>query len=204
MGKSLPLESAFKYVSDWNKLLGTKRFTGIVVDGEEKAGFINEMNAIPGYKTKYNIATFGYAVGYTQVGVFGLYGDVVDAFYLEMYDFYVYNSATLQLVQNSDVGVDKSAEFITELNANVWTHFLPYYEYAKVQFMWSVQDSANTDCYYPDSPSTCGIKKDFGAGWTVDGYLNFIAQLNAMYPNKFGNKPHGIFQFSFIPLSWFP
>ena len=203
MGVSNPLECVFKYLNAWNTLLGYEIFQGIVVDAEEKRGFLEEINSVPSYKIEYSIAAFGYCTGYTQVGVLSVYADVVDAFYFQMYDFYVRDSATLQLVQNSDVGVDQSGAYISVLNDKVWKQYLPYYEHAKANFMWSVQDSANTDCLYPDTPTTCGIKKDFGAGWSIDGYLNFISDLKAMYPSKFGNKPHGLFQFSFIPNDWY-
>lgn len=199
-----PLESTFKYLNEWNKLLGYKRFTGIVVDGEERRGYLSEMDLVNDYKATYDIATFGYCTGYPQVGVFGVYGDVVDAFYMQMYDFYVRDSPTLVLVQNGDVADDDYKAFIVELDADVWSQYLPYYENAKVHFMWSVQDSVSADCYYPDGPSTCGIKEDFGANWSVNGYLNFLSKISQMYPTKFGNKPHGLFQFSFIPKSWYP
>jgi hypothetical protein len=206
MGTSLPLEGVFKYCSEWNDLLtnvgSVVRCVGVAVDGEEKRGYINEMSSIPDYKTRYNVSRFAYATGYTQVGVIGLYEGLVDEFYFEMYDFYVYNAPSLQLVQNSDVGLNDVTSFASLLLDKVLARFLPFYESPRVNFMWSVQNSGGSDCLYPDGPTTCGIKEDFGI-WSMDAFLSFVVTMKDKYATKFGNKPHGIYQFSFVPNSWY-
>ena len=206
MGTATPLEGVFKYCSQWNALLkNVKSHTicgGVTVDGEERRGYINELPSVPSYKTGYSVNTFGYTTGYTQVGVLSMYSEYVDDYYFEFYDFYVRDAPSLQLVQNSDVGKDNVADFIALLDNGVWAHYLPFYESPKVNFMWSVQNSGSNDCLYPDGPTTCGIKEDFGA-WSLTGFMQFLAAIKAEYPTKFGNKPHGIFQFSFVPNSWY-
>lgn len=206
MGTTVPLKAVFKYCGQWNTLLqrvGSKvKCVGVTVDGEERRGYLEEMSSVPSYKAEYAVSMFGYATGYTQVGVISVYSGIVDAFYFELYDFYVRNAPSLQLVQNSDVGHDDYNSFISLLDEKVWAQYLPFYEATAVNFMWSVQNSSSNDCLYPDGPATCGIKEDFGA-WSMDGYLNFLATLKQRYPTKFGNKPHGIFQFSFVPNSWY-
>ena len=205
MNAPSPLEGVFKYASRWNALLANTglsiRFQGVVVDGEEKVGFAPQLPLVPTYKQTYNIGIFGYATGYSSVGDWNRYGPYVDHFYLEMYDFYVYNSPTLQLVQNTDVA--SSSAFVTELNNLVLPQsLLKNYNNPKFQFMWSVQNSASTDCLYPLN-GACGIKEDFGTQ-SLSYFLGFLAELKAMYPATFGTQPNGIFQFSFIPNSWFP
>ena len=203
MGTTGVLEGVYKYYSQWNKLLASLnckvRFSGVVVDGEEHKGFLSEMGSVATYKATYG-GWFGYSMGYTQVGAISLHSSSVDAFFMQMYDFYVDNSASLILVQNTDVStVD---EFIAKLNDKVWSRYLPYYESSKIHFMWSLQNSAANTCIYPDGPTRCGIKRDFGSN-NEAYFLSFLQKVKAMYPTKFGNKPHGFFQFSFTPDSWF-
>jgi hypothetical protein len=203
MATSGVLEAVFKYMSQWNTLLSSLdskvNFSGIVVDGEERRGYVTEIDLVTEYKAQYG-GWFGYCTGYPQVGVISAYASSVDAFFLQMYDFYVDRSPSLVLVQNTDVTTP--AEFIDRLNSLVWSRFLPYYESSKVHFMWSLQNSAAATCLYPDGPTTCGIKEDFGTQ-TESYFVSFLAQLKDMYPSKFGNKPHGFFQFSFTPDSWY-
>jgi hypothetical protein len=205
MNTPTPLEGVFKYASEWNSLLASRglaiRFSGVVVDGEEKVGFQAQLPSVAAYKRTYGIGVFGYATGYSSTGDWNKYGPFVDQFYLEMYDFYVYDSPTLQLVQNTDV--TSSAAFVTELNKLVLPQsLLKNYNNPKFQFMWSVQNSVSTNCLYPLN-GVCGSKEDFGTQ-SIEYFLAFLAELKSMYPSTFGAKPNGIFQFSFIPNSWFP
>lgn len=208
MGTSTPLEGVFKYCQSWNNLLSeipsspSIRCGGVTVDGEERRGYVNEIALAPTYKSQYQVGFFGYATGYTQVGVISQYAGYVDGFYFEMYDFYRANFATVELVQNSDVPLDDAASFIALLDDQVWARYLPFYESARANFMWSLQNSAGGDCLYPLGPSYCGAKEDFGV-WSLNGFRTFLSRLKEMYPTKFGNKPHGLFQFSLTPFSWF-
>jgi hypothetical protein len=205
MKTSKPLEAAFKYCGQWNALLKEQgialRCGGVTVDGEERRGYLTEFPAVNSYKSTYGGLTFGYATGYPQVGVLGSYDSFVDDFFFELYDFWVRGIYPAKLVQNSDVAKDDVSGFITKLNGNVWNQYLRYYEHPKARFMWSVQNIASNDCLYPDGPKRCGIKQDFGA-WSINGFLSFVSTIRSMYPTKFGNKQHGIFQFSFVPNSW--
>ncbi len=207
MGTSSALEAVYKYTSQWNNLLDSTpdhsssvRFTGIVVDGEEKAGYGADMPLIPRLKVKYNVPTFAYTTGFTQVGAMSTYGAYADEFYFEMYDFYVENASSLQLVQNTDVS--SPAEFIDLLNQKVWSRYLTKYKDPRVSFMWSLQNSAAPSCLYPITRTSCGSKKDFGTQ-SFDYFIEFVARLNTMYPDSFGKNPHGLFQFSFTPTSWY-
>lgn len=206
MGTTATLEAVFMYCAQWNTLLAQERLSircgGVTVDGEERRGYLNELGSVQSYKDRYALS-FGYSTGYPQVGVLGSMGDYVDEFYLQFYDFYVRESATVQLVMNTDVGHDDAQAYIQRLNDVVWAQYLPYYESPKVRFMWSMQHSTSNACIYPDGPSSCGIKEDFGA-WSLNGFLSFVQGVRDMFPTKFGNKPHGVFQFSFVPNSWMP
>ena len=204
MGTSTPLEGVFKYAGAWNTLLSASgssvRISGVVVDGEEKVGFAPQIPSVPMYKQMYGIGVFGYATGYDTTGDWNKYGPFVDQFYLEMYDFYKYNAPTLELVQNTDVG--SSSAFVSELTSHVLpASLLKNYNNPKFQFMWSIQNSASANCLYPLNGS-CGSKEDFGTQ-SLEYFLNFLAELKAMYPATFGSRPNGLFQFSFIPNSWF-
>jgi hypothetical protein len=207
MGTTTALEGVFKYTSSWNKLLdatasftSSVRFGGIVVDGEESAGYKVDMPSIPAFKAKHNVGTFGYCTGYPQVGVMSTYADYVDEFYFQMYDFYVDGVSPAKLVQNTDV--TSSSQFLALLNEKVWSRYLKAYSNPKTRFMWSNQHRTSTACMYPDSPTSCGVKEDFGTQ-SYQYFLDFLRELNEMYPATFGNKPHGLFQFSFTPKSWF-
>jgi hypothetical protein len=193
------LEGVFKYTSQWNRLLGETRFKGVVVDGEEKVGFASDMASAPAYKTKYGVPIFGYTTGYPQVGDLTKYAPSVDLFYLEMYDFYVENSPTLKLVQNTDTATPQ--DFAAKLDSQVWLHAINSYDDPRIMFMWSLQNSASSACIYPLNGS-CGSKEDFGTQ-SIDYFMSFIAEVKTRYPPKFGNKPHGMFQFNFMPTSWF-
>ena len=207
MGTSLPLEGVFKYCKAWNDLLSEDPSTsvkcgGVTVDGEEKKGYLSELSSVPAYKASYKIGFFGYATGYTQVGVLSQYASFIDGFYFQMYDFYVENSATLKLVENSNVDINDASSLIALLNSQVWSRYLPFYESPQANFMWSIQNSAEASCLYPLGRANCGTKQDFGI-WSLDAFMSFLSSLKQMYPTKFGNKPHGVFQFSFTPSSWF-
>lgn len=205
MNTTMPLEGVFKFCNQWNALLERQglavRCQGVTVDGEERRGYITELSSISSYKAAYGGLTFGYSTGYTQVGVLGTYSNFTDDFFFQLYDFYVRGIYPPELVQNSDVAKDDVNGLISRLNSLVWYQHLPYYEHPKARFMWSIQNNASNDCLYPDGPTRCGIKQDFGV-WSINGFLSFVSTLKSLYPTKFGNKPHGIFQFSFVPNSW--
>jgi hypothetical protein len=205
MNTSQPLEAAFKYCSLWNSLLSSMkqvvRCRGVTVDGEERRGYRNEFSMVNSYKKRYGGLKFGYATGYSQVGVLGTQDNFTDDFYFELYDFYVRGIYPAQLVENSAVRKDDVAAFVSLLNSSVWYQQLPYFEHPKARFMWSVQNSNSSACLYRSGPTSCGIKQDFGA-WSVNGFISFVNTIKTMFPTKFGNKDHGIFQFSFVPNSW--
>jgi hypothetical protein len=205
MNTSQPLEAAYKFCASWNSLLAEKRLTvrcrGVTVDGEERRGYIQELPSVNDYKARYGGLTFGYSTGYPQVGVLGTHSNFTDDFYFQLYDFYVRGIYPAKLVQNTDVARDDVTGFISILNSTVWYQQLPYYEHPKARFMWSVQHSESGDCLYPASPTNCGAKRDFGA-WSINGFMSFVETLKVLFPTKFGNKAHGIFQFSFTPNSW--
>jgi hypothetical protein len=205
MNTTVPLEAVFKYCSLWNELLQaqglTVRCRGVTVDGEERRGYRTEFPNVTTYKERYGGLTFGYSTGYTQVGILGTHDSFVDDFYFQLYDFYARGIYPAQLVQNTDVDYEDVVSFITVLNQSVWYQQLAYYEHPKTRFMWSTQHSNDGNCLYPLGPGTCGAKEDFGA-WSLKGFLSFVDTVKALFPTKFGNKGHGIFQFSLIPNSW--
>lgn len=195
-----PLEGVFKYAADWNTFLAAKgkgiRFGGIVVDGEEKKGFIGELSSVVDYKSKYSIPRFGVAIGFDTVSSISQYPST-DEFYLEMYDFYVTSSPTLSLIQNSPN--QTPADFLATLDQNTLSSIVSKYTDPRFQFMWSVQARSGSACFYPLG-SACGTKDDFGVFSAAD-FGTFLDLAMAKYPQLSG-KNHGIFQFSFLPKSW--
>ena len=205
MNTSRPLEAVFKMCSQWNNLFTaqglTVRCRGVTVDGEERRGYVTEYPSVSTYKSDYGGLTFGYSTGYTQVGVLGTHDSFVDDFYFQLYDFYVRGIYPAKLVMNTNVTTGDIAGYISLLNTTTWFQQLPYYEHPKARFMWSTQHSGNGDCFYPLGPTNCGAKEDFGA-WNISSFISFVNTVRTQFPTKFGNKGHGIFQFSLIPNSW--
>ena len=205
MNTSLPLEATFKMCAQWNSLFNaqglTVRCRGVTVDGEERRGYVTEYTSISTYKERYGGLTFGYSTGYSQVGVLRTHDSFVDDVYFQMYDFYVRGVYPAQLVMNTDVATDDVMGYVSLLNSTVWYQQMPYYEHPKARFMWSTQHSGNGNCFYPMGPTDCGAKEDFGA-WSLPGFISFVNTVRTLFPTKFGNKGHGIFQFSLVPNAW--
>ena len=199
MGTDSSIEGVFKFTAQWNAFMNKDMFVGIMVDGEERRGYIDQLTLVPQFKTKYNIGQFNYCTGYTQVGVLDAWKDYIDDVYLQMYDFYYDNVVPVTLVQNSDVPMNDANAFIDILNSKVWSRFLSWYTNPRVKFMWSMQNISSGECLYTDD-QPCGIKNDFGY-WSLNGFLNFLVTLEKRVP-QFATNQHGVFQFSFLPNSW--
>jgi hypothetical protein len=151
-------------------------------------------------------------VGFDGTGKVELMGKYVDSFYMQWYDFYTdvngntypYVDATVQspflVYQNKH---REMTDYV--LNRVVTPRILSVYtQYAsRIYAMWSNQD-LNTDCLYILSKSNkCGVNYEFGA-WTPEAFSAFIREINwasALFANL---KGHGLFQFSFTPLTWMP
>jgi hypothetical protein len=192
-----PLEGVFAYAKKWNDLLSSERFVGIVLDGEEKAGFQSEMSNVPQYKSAYGVGSLGIAIGYDATGQMSSYSQA-DAFYLEMYDFYVNDAPKLTLVQTGPTETDPQT-FLDVLSRDVLGPHLGKYTDSKLHFMWSIQAKSKTDCLYPLS-GKCGSSDDFG-WFSAPNFNRFLQLLASKYP-VFAGRDHGIFQFSFLPASW--
>ena len=194
---STPLEGVFKYAAAWNALLGTSKFSGVVVDGEEKVGFKDAIPNLASYKSMNSISTFGVAIGYDASGQVASYPGA-DEIYMELYDFYVNNAPRLTLVQ-VDSSNDTPSAFVETLVKNVLEPYVSKYTDSKMKFMWSVQAKSQQSCLYPLG-SGCGSSDDFGL-FTAPAFNQFIQLITAQYPVLSG-RSHGIFQFSFVPVSW--
>lgn len=194
---STALEGVFKYAAAWNGLLGTSKFSGIVVDGEEKVGFKDALANLASYKSIYSIGTFGVAIGYDATGQVASYPGA-DEIYMELYDFYVNNAPSLTLVQ-VDASNDTPSQFVETLVKNVFEPYVSKYTDSKMKFMWSVQAKSQQSCLYPLG-SGCGSSDDFGL-FTAPAFNQFMQLIIAQYP-VFAGRSHGIFQFSFVPVSW--
>ena len=153
---------------------------------------------MPQYKSTYGIGSFGVAIGYDATGSAASY-PMADAFYLEMYDFYVNNAPTLTLVQvNAN---DNPPTFVDKLVKNVLGPYVSKYGDARFHFMWSVQAKSSANCIYPLSGRSCGSSDDFGL-FSAPEFNQFLQQVQQKYPVLAG-RDHGIFQFNFLPPSWF-
>ena len=199
-GTGKPLQGVFKYTNDWNIFLANQgtsvRFGGIVLDGEEKAGFSTELGSVAGYKSTYNVPVFGIAIGFDTVSGISQYPST-DEFYLEMYDFYKVGAPQLTLLQTS--ASQTPAAFLATLDQETLASFVSKYNDARFQFMWSVQAKSRTSCIYPLG-SSCGLKDDFGL-YSAPDFGTFLDLVQAKYPQLSG-KNHGLFQFSFTPVTW--
>lgn len=197
-----PLEGVFKFAKQWNDLLASSgaptRFTGVVLDGEEKGGFNNELASVPNYKNQYGLASLGIAIGYDATGQVASY-PTADEFYLELYDFYINNAPKLTLVQ-ANAGNNAPQTFLDILDTNVLGPYVGKYGDSRFNFMWSVQAKSRSDCIYPLS-GKCGTSDDFG-WFTATNFNQFLQLVQQRYP-VFAGRSHGIFQFSFVPPSWF-
>lgn len=198
-GQGRSLEGAFKFASDWNALLSSQgsaiRFSGVVVDGEEKSGFMSEIPQLPNYKSKYSL-TFGAAIGFDTTSSISQYG-ACDEFYLELYDFYKVGAPKLTLVQTS--ASDSPSSFLDKVSSETLTSFVSDYQDRRFEFMWSVQAKSRRDCLYPLG-SGCGSSDDFGL-FSASEFGTFLDLVQSKYPQLSG-RSHGIFQFSFVPVSW--
>jgi hypothetical protein len=192
------LEAVYKYAAAWNTILGSTglRFSGIVTDGEEKAGFINDLPSVPTWKASYGM-TFGLAIGYDQTGSLSLYDKYVDQFYLEMYDFYnPANGATFDYAGSTLL--NNPTAFITLLMNTIIPTLIGKYN-SKTVFMWSNQQKNPAGCLY-NLGADCGVNNDFGV-WSPAAVNQFLVQVKQAKP-IFASQPHAFFQFSFTPPSW--
>lgn len=199
-GSSKPLEGVFKYVGVWNTFLASKgasvRIGGVVVDGEERKGFFQELPSLPTYKSTYNVPNFGVAIGFDTIGSVSQYL-ATDEFYLEMYDFYVVSAPTLTLVQTTRA--DTPSGYLSSLDTKTLNYFESKYGDPRFQFMWSVQAKSSAACLYPLSFG-CGSSDDFGL-FSAQDFGTFLDLAQSKYPLMAGRN-HGIFQFSFVPKTW--
>jgi hypothetical protein len=204
-GSSNCLQSLFKYAQAWNTLLASvgnpNRFSGIVVDGEEQAGFLTYMPTLPGLRSSTGLK-FGYAIAYYRIGAMsddsgmGLY---VDEFYLEMYDFYYPNmGSTVKNLDYTSPGVlNNPSAFMSSLVSGIIGGFISQYG-PKSHFMWSNQQDS-TACIMPLGEN-CGVHDDFGT-WSPRAMNDFLGLIAQTYP-VFAKQPAGFFQFNLTPLTW--
>ena len=202
-GASMPLEGVFKYVSEWNQLLALEglpvRISGIVVDIEDELGFKPELPSIPAYRDAYSVPVrFGLTVAFDLPHSCNHYPNV-DDLYLEMYDFYDKDTESPIFPGRH---LDDPGRVVAELEAHVLGNWLlKSYRHQHLHFMWSLQSVSSDRCLYPlKKKNTCGDNDDFGL-WTAPAVAAFIAAAKARFPHM-RNKPHGLFQFSFVPNDW--
>lgn len=198
-GNGRVLEGAFKFAVDWNTLLSSQgyaaRFSGVVVDGEERAGFMQEIPSLANYKSRYSL-TFGVAIGFDTTSSISQYG-ASDEFYLELYDFYKVGAPKLTLIQT--LASDSPTSFFEKVSSETLASFVAAYDDRRFEFMWSVQAKSRRDCLYPLGTG-CGSSDDFGM-FSASEFGTFLDLAQSKYPQLSG-RSHGIFQFSFVPISW--
>ena len=207
----VPLEATFKFVRDWNDLLSANgaraRVAGVVTDKEEGRHFLSDMTHLAAYKERYSTAgqpklRFGLTLGFDSVGSISGLPSEVDDFYIEMYDFYVHGIAPAIPVEAHNNGALNNPErFLNILDERVWGPFLRRYnEHSNIIFMWSLQHKESNKCIYPLPDSTCGERVDMGS-WRADAFNNFLDKVAQRHP-VFGQRRHGLFQFSYVPHAW--
>jgi hypothetical protein len=195
---SAPLEGVFRFASEWNKISSGVKFSGVVVDGEEKVGFLADLPNLSKWKNLYSIGSFGVAIGYDATGQVASYPGA-DEFYIELYDFYVNNAPSLTLVQVNAANGTPS-QFVNDLVQKVLDPFVSKYSDGRFKFMWSVQAKSSQSCAFPLGAG-CGSSDDFGL-FSAPAFNQFLQLIQTQYP-VFAGRSHGIFQFNFIPPSWF-
>ena len=200
VASSRPLEGVFKYTNAWNMFLASQghsvRIQGIMLDGEEKAGFASELSLVPSYKRTYNVPLFGVSIGFDATGSMPQYPNT-DEFILQVYDLYVVGAPRLTLVQ---MNVNESpSDYLSKIDSETLSSIVPKYTDPRLEFMWSVQAQSKTDCLYPLG-SRCGSSDDFGMT-SAQTFADFLDMVQSRYPQLAG-KSQGIFQFSFVPTSW--
>ncbi len=200
VASSRPLEGVFKYTNAWNTFLArhghSVRFQGIMLDGEEKAGFASEISLVPWYKSTYNVPLFGVTIGFDATGSMPQYPNT-DEFILQVYDLYVVAAPRLTLVQMN--ANESPSDYLSKVDSETLSSIVPKYTDSRLEFMWSVQARSRTDCLYPLG-SRCGSSDDFGMA-SAQAFADFLDMVQSRYPQLAG-KSHGIFQFSFVPTSW--
>jgi hypothetical protein len=201
-GTASSLEAVYKYATAWNGVLAKAssalRFSGVVTDGEEKVGFIDELPSVPGWKAAYGM-TFGLAIGYDMTGSFLLYDKYVDQYYMEMYDFYnPSNGATFDYASSSLL--NNPTAFVSLLMNTILPSIILNKYNSKCVFMWSNQQNNPAGCLYNLGGLNCGVNNDFGI-WSPSAVNQFLAQVKLAHP-IFASQPHAFFQFSFTPPSW--
>ncbi|TEB16915.1 hypothetical protein C9890_0546 [Perkinsus sp. BL_2016] len=205
------LEGAFEFAKRWNDFLtqqtSSLRFVGIVLDAEEFSGgrnpeFRAQLLNSTQLKQKYSLK-LGLSLGYQSGPQMAAWDSVVDAFYLQFYDYYYtpYVDATADspflLYLNDPASlVGFTLDTVLEGKSEDQTKYGP-----KVSVMWSMQN-LGTGCIFPLNDGSCGVNFEFGAGWSAQAFNEYLKEFRMRSPNL-GYKPQGIFQYSFLPQSWF-
>jgi hypothetical protein len=212
MGVSMPIEGAFKYAHEYNKLLirhghGARIF-GIVTDKEEGRHFEGDLVHLRTLKDRYTGGgaprlRFGMTLGFDCAGSIPSLNKDIDDIYLEMYDFYQYDSKHVVPVEPGSFRNDPHG-FSNELDRKQrWSlHFDRYRKHEKVIFMWSLQSRSSNKCMHPMNDNTCGERDDFGT-WTPRAFRDFLSHISSR-ESVFKERQHALFQYSVVPHSWHP
>ena len=208
-----PIQGVFAFAQLWNGFLSKQnanvRFTGITIDMEEITGnsipSVNSAPLINSWKRQYGISEFGVSVGFDATGKVGALAGHVDAFYLQFYDFYypvpyVDSSPKSPFILYAN-NPQALADYVLQrvVSAKMSTVYSTYRN--QIYAMWSIQN-LNANCLYP-LHGVCGANWEFG-GWTPSAFNEFIRIIKSRSELFGGFKAHGIFQFSFVPLNWWP
>lgn len=199
-----------EFTNEWNNFLAgvesNFRFKGVVFDYEEFYGsrnptVLSQVRNMQDLKTQYNLKT-GIALGYQPFGQMTQWDSVMDEFYLEFYDYYYSplvdqtSNSPFLLYQNDPATL---AQFTIDTVLQGLSEDPAKYG-PKVNVMWSVQ-AIDGDCIYHLTDGTCGINHEFGV-WNAASFNEYLAEFRKRSANL-GSKPNGIFQYSFVPRSWF-
>jgi hypothetical protein len=207
------LTAVFTFTQMWNTFLGEVnapvRFTGVTLDMEE--GIELDKQEILSIKTSYpDIPFLGISVAFDDVRWVYRFSDVVDEYYLQMYDFYTKSqrsicrststSPCVLFLNNHEEMYNWVRKEIVEGLSDVKDLFGQKRFLSKLLLMWSVQNAHSNDGMYP-SRGKCGPGYDFGT-WRSDAFRKFLELVMRDESIFRGFAGHGVYEFAYIPRDW--
>ncbi len=208
------ITAVYKYVRWWNSELAKVncpvKFEGVVADIEEKVT-LNPDELVQIKKDYPDIPYFEVTIGFDDVRWVYKYHAHVDQYYLQMYDFYApYVKDMCRTREYSPFLVHRDQpeamyewirEQVIQRLEDVRDLFSSRHV-GKLYLMWSTQNADSWSCMYPVVNNRCGHSFDFGT-WTGKAFSRFLAIVSGKDSVFAKFAGHGIYEFLFIPQSWF-
>jgi hypothetical protein len=207
------LTAVYRFAQEWNDalaLLGCPvRFNGVTVDMEE--GIRLDKDELMEIKGRFlELPYFGISVGFDDVRWVKTYHDVVDHYYLQLYDFYYRGTKDICLHVDTSPFVHHKNEpihmydwlqdrIVNELS-DVKRLFSGKYK-SQLYLLWSTQHAGSNDCLYP-LHGRCGHSYDFGT-WSPESFHEFLVHASSDTSAFSGFAGHGIYEFAFVQNNWY-